>query len=262
MSYTLPTLEEMLKKGMHFGHKDHKWHPSAAPFIHTTRNGVHVIDLQQTAERLKAALEFLEQSAKENKTVLFVGTKKSTKSVLKDNVIENKLPYVSERWLGGTITNFKSIHGLVKKLEQLEAQAQKSDYEEKYNKKERLMFSTEMKRLENMIGGVRELTRIPDVLFITDIRTEKTAIREAQSRNIPVVAILDTNVDPSGIDYPIPANDDSIKSVGCIVELAAQAVLNGKKNAPKVSAPVAEAKDAKSDDKKASEKKEDDAAKN
>ncbi len=244
MSYTLPTLEEMLKKGMHFGHKDHKWHPSAAPYIYTTRNGIHIIDLQQTAERLKVALDFLEKAAKDNKVVLFVGTKKSTKHILRKHVDEKNLPYVSERWLGGTITNFESINGLVKKLEELENQARKPDYEDKYNKKERLMFSVEMKRLEKMVGGIRSLTKIPDVIFVTDVRTEKTAIREAVMKNIPVVAIVDTNVDPSVITYPIPANDDSVKSVDCIVGLATDAVVKGKAQAPKISAP--EKKDGKS----------------
>ncbi len=227
----------MLKKGVHFGHKAHKWHPSAQKFIHTTRNGVHIIDLQQTSDRLKKAIEFMEDSAKNNKVILFVGTKKSTKHVLKKHVLDNDIPYVSERWLGGTITNFASINGLVKKLEKLEEQASKSDYEDKYNKKERLMFSVEMKRLEKMVGGIRKLTSTPDVIFVTDVREEKTAIREAVSRNIPVVAIVDTNVNPDGISYPIPANDDSVKSVDCIVGLLAEAVVNGRAKAPKLSAP-------------------------
>lgn len=229
MKQTLPTLEELLKKGVHFGHKQSKWHPNMEKFIHTSRNGIHIIDLEQTLERLKAALEFLHDASQSGKTVLFVGTKKAIKEMVKTNATERELPYVSERWLGGTITNFSSINGLVKKLEELEKQEAASDYEEKYNKKERHDFSVQQARLTKMIGGIRALKKTPDVLFITDSRVEKTAIREAQMQGIKVVSVVDTNANPEGISYPIPANDDSIRAVEMMLTLAMDATAEGIK---------------------------------
>lgn len=224
----IPSLEDMLKKGVHFGHKVSKWHPNMEQYIYTSRNGVHVLDLQQTQELLKRALDFAKHITQFNKTILFVGTKKAIKQTIKKHATSVNIPYVSERWLGGTITNFKSIKGLVTNLEDLEKQAKKPDYKEKYIKKERLDFSEEMERLEKMIGGIKNLEKIPDVLFVADIRVDKTAVREAQRKEIPIIAIVDSNVNPEGIDYPIPANDDSIKSVELITSLIAAAIKEGQ----------------------------------
>jgi len=241
----LPSLEELLKKGVHFGHKESKWHPNMKPYIYTSRNGIHILDLAKTQGCLSQALEYIKQTAAAGKTVLIIGTKKATKNLVKDIAIKAKTPYVTERWLGGSITNFASIAGLIKKLKSLEDQAKASDYEKKYNKKERLDFSTEMARLEKMIGGIRELEKTPNVLFVTDLRAEKTAVREAQRKGIPVVAIIDTNVDPTGIEFPIPANDDSIKSVELITQLIADSIEEGRKSA---SAKALEDKEAKEED--------------
>lgn len=251
MKQTLPTLEELLKKGVHFGHKQEKWHPRMEQFIYTSRNGIHIIDLEQTLARLKAALEFLYEASQSGKTVLFVGTKKSVKNLVKEHATELELPYVSERWLGGTITNFSSINGLVKKLDHLEKQAAADDYEKKYNKKERLDFSVEQERLKKMIGGIRHLKKVPDVIVTTDRRNEKTAISEAQLRGIKVVSIVDTNVNPEGINYPIPANDDSIKAVDMIIRLAMEATAEGIKarkgdDTPKPAKKKTEKKDEES----------------
>ncbi len=261
MKQTLPTLEELLKKGVHFGHKQSKWHPNMEQFIHTSRNGIHIIDLQQTLDRLKVALEFLYEASKSGKTTLFVGTKKAIKEIVKANAIELDLPYVTERWLGGTITNFSSINGLVKKLDELEKQAAAADYEEKYNKKERHDFSVAQARLIKMIGGIRSLKKIPDILFITDRRIEKTAVREAQMQGVKVVSIVDTNVNPDGIDYPIPSNDDSIKAVEMMVKLAMEATSEGIKarkgedNAPKRETTKSENKPDVSDKEEISKEK-------
>jgi small subunit ribosomal protein S2 len=226
----IPTLEELLKKGVHFGHKEAKWHPNMAPFIYTSRNGVHVLDLQKTQEQIKRAIDFAQAIAAANQVILFVGTKKAVKSITKKHAQSADCPYVTERWLGGTITNFKSIKGLSNKLQDLEKQAKAADYSAKYTKKERLDFSEEMKRLEKMIGGIRHLEKLPDVLFVADVRTDKTAVREAQRKQIPIIALVDSNVDPAGIDYPIAANDDSLKSVELISSLIVEAINEGKKN--------------------------------
>jgi small subunit ribosomal protein S2 len=247
----LPSLEELLQKGVHFGHKESKWHPNMESYIYTSRNGIHILDLVQTQSCLNLALDYIKQTTAAGKIVLMVGTKKATKNLIKEMAIKAKAPYVTERWLGGTITNFASIAGLIKKLKSLEDQAKTSDYEKKYNKKERLDFTTEMTRLEKMIGGIRELAKTPDAIFVTDLRAEKTAVREAGKKNIPIIAIVDTNVDPTGIEYPIPANDDSVKSVELIAQLVATAVTEGRKEVKKEEKEVTNQaeKDTDKDDK-------------
>lgn len=244
----IPSLEDLLKKGVHFGHKESKWHPNMAKYIYTSRNGVHILDLAQTQELLKQAAEFVRDISSQGKHVLVIGTKKSIKGAVKKHTEEVQCPNVTERWLGGTITNFKSIYGLVQKLESLEKQEQDKDYEAKYNKKERLDFTEEMNRLKKMIGGIRMLTNTPDALFVTDVRSDKTAIKEAQRKGIPVIAIVDSNVDPTGIDYPIPANDDSVKSVDLITAIICQAIAAGRKEMK--STPAVKTETSKKDEAK------------
>jgi small subunit ribosomal protein S2 len=227
----IPTLEELLKAGVHFGHKQAKWHPAMEPYIFTSRNGVHIINLEKTQEFLSRALEFVKQSVAAGQEILLVGTRKGIKEKLRQAAVNVGVPFVSERWLGGTITNFGSIHGLVKRLKELEQNQQAADYETKYTKWERLQFTEEMERLEKMVGGIREMNKLPDLIFVLDPRFSHTAVEEARKRGIKLVALVDTNVDPRQIDYPIPANDDSIKSVELTLGLVVQAITAGQKAA-------------------------------
>ncbi len=231
MSVNIPTMEDLLKTGAHFGHKISKWHPNAAPYIYTSRNEIHIIDLVKTIDNLKKAAEFVEDEMSHGKTILFVGTKKSIKSIIKNMAEEAGVPYVNERWLGGTITNFSVIRKLVDKLINLEKQKEDPDYEKKYTKKERLIFDREIEKINEMVGGIRELTKIPDLIYIVDIKEEKTAVKEANKRQIPVVAITDTNTDPTLVDFPVPANDDSIRTVELITSVMVEAVKAGREKA-------------------------------
>lgn len=225
----IPTIEEMLKAGMHFGHRTSKWHPKMEPFIFGNRKGVHIIDLDKTQKKLTEALNFIKQSVSEGKTILFVGTKTQVKKPLKKMAQEAGVPYVAEKWIGGCLTNFFVIKKLIKKYKDLLNKKQTGKLE-KYTKKERLNFDQEIAKLEIRVGGLADLTKIPDALFIWDIKKEKTALTEANKKNVPVIAICDTNVNPERVDYIIPANDDATKGVKLVINLVKEAILEGKKN--------------------------------
>jgi small subunit ribosomal protein S2 len=218
----IPSEKELFKAGVHFGHKTSNWHPKMADFIFGSKNGVHIIDLEKTRTQLEKALKFVNEISKSGKKILFIGTRIQSKNLIKKHAEEKNMPYVSERWLGGTLTNQKTIYGMVKKLKNLEKQAEKEDYEKKFTKKERQVFKIQIEKLKKDIGGIYDMENLPDALFISSARYEKTAIAEANKKNIPIVAICDTNSDPSKITYPIPANDDSIKSLELIISLIAE----------------------------------------
>lgn len=223
----IPTVEEMLKAGMHFGHRTSKWHPKMEPFIFGSRKGVHIVDLRKTQKLLAEALEYLKKQAAEGKVILLVGTKMQVKAVLRKAAEEAGLPFVSERWLGGLLTNFAVIRNLSKKYKDL-LEKKASGKLEKYTKKEQLDFDREIAKLETNIGGVANLTKTPDVIFIWDIKKEKTAFTEAMKKKIPVVAVCDTNVNPDGAKYIIPANDDASKGIKLVMNLVKEAVEEGK----------------------------------
>lgn len=224
---TLPTLEEMLATGMHFGHRASRWHPSMAPYIIAERNNVHILDLDQTRAKLETALEFIRNLVAKGGVLLFVGTKEQAKVLTREKAESVGMPVVFERWLGGTITNFSVIHQLIKRLKDLKGQRERGELA-KYTKKEQLEFSREIEELEAKVGGIAALDKLPDALFVIDIKNESTAIREAKRKKIPVVGICDSNSDPTGIDYVIPANDDAVKSIEMITGLVAEAVQEGK----------------------------------
>lgn len=232
----IPQLTEMLKSGVHFGHKTSKWHPNMAPYIFTTKQDVHIIDLEKTAKKLEEAMNYVKELASENKTILFVGTKHQASAIVEKYAKECGMPFVSQRWLGGTLTNFKTISSVARKLTKLKQQNETGELK-KYTKKEQLEFTREIERLETIVGGIETLFKAPDAVFIVDLKEEKTALREAQLMKIPVVAMCDTNVDPRKTLYPVPANDDAVKSIELIVSSIASAVSEGRKN-PKVVAPV------------------------
>lgn len=230
----IPTLEEMLKAGMHFGHRTSKWHPKMKPFIFTSRKGVHIIDLAKTQKQLVKALDFIKQSNKEGKVILFVGTKTQVKQPLKKMAQEAGVPYVAERWLGGCLTNFPIIKKSIRKYQDLleKKQAGKLD---KYTKKEQLDFDREIGRLEINLGGLVDLTKIPDAVFIWDIKHEKTALQEAKKTGIKIIAVCDTNVNPTGIDYVIPANDDASKAVKLVLNTVKEAIEEGRSEKDKIN---------------------------
>lgn len=237
----IPSLLEMLKAGVHFGHRSSKRHPKMTPYIFAEKNGVHIINLEKTQQKLSQVLVFVGETAAQGGTILFVGTKQQAKELVKNKATECGMPYVIERWIGGTLTNFKVIKKLFSKLEDLEKK-QKA-VAGKYTKKEKLVFSREAKKLNVLIGGIRELKEIPQAIFVLDVKQEKTAVREAQRKKIPIIAICDTNVNPQGIDYPIPANDDAIKSLIMITGLVAEAIKSNKQSAGETSPVVSVTKE-------------------
>lgn len=212
----LPGLDEMLKKGVHFGHRTSRWNPKMGPFIFTSRKNVHVLDLEKSREKLGEALEYLYQLKQQKKTILFVGTKVSAKELVKETAEKLKMPYVNERWLGGTLTNFPVIAKRLEHYRDLEAKI-KGEELGKYTKKERHDFRVELQRLNLRFGGIKQMTQLPDVLFVVDTAKEKLAVKEARMQGIPIVGICDTNADPSLIDYPIPSNDDAISALKLIL---------------------------------------------
>ena len=226
----IPELIEMLKSGVHFGHQSSKRHPKMSPYIYTVRNQVHIIDLEQTAQKLKEALDFITKTAAAGGAVLFVSSKRQAKTVIEKYAKECAMPYINSRWLGGTLTNFGNIIKLTKKLKELEKK-QDSGELEKYTKKEQLEFQREITRLKDLVGGIKEMVKVPEALFVVDIRKEKTAVKEAGKKGIPIVAMVDTNVNPEKIKYPIPANDDATKSIEMITGLVAEAVKEGQNKA-------------------------------
>lgn len=223
------TLKELLEAGVHFGHQTQRWNPKMKPFIHSTRGGIYIIDLEQTQRRLSEAEKFVEQATANGGTVLFVGTKRQSKAIVKNEAAAVGMPYVSERWLGGMLTNFKTIRQQVTRLKKLEAGLESGELAAKYNKKELLGITNEVERLNRVFGGVKQLDRLPAAVVVVDVPGEQIAIAEATKLGIPVVALVDTNADPDLIDYPIPANDDAIKSVALLTHVLAEAAAAGAK---------------------------------
>ena len=219
----IPELLEMLKCGVHFGHQKSKKYPKMDEFIHSTRNNVSIIDLEKTAEKLKEALNFINKTVSAGGTVLFVSSKKQAKELVKKYAKEYNIPYIVSRWLGGTFTNFNNIIKLTKKLKSLEEKV-KSGELEKYTKKEQLDFNNEITRLNELVGGIKDLTKIPEAVFIIDCKKDRTAVTEANKKNIPIIAFVDTNDNPEKVQYPIPANNDAVKSIDIITKLVAETV--------------------------------------
>ncbi|PIS42978.1 MAG: 30S ribosomal protein S2 [Candidatus Kerfeldbacteria bacterium CG08_land_8_20_14_0_20_40_16] len=221
------TLLDLLKNGVHFGHQKSHRHPKMEPNIFTVRNGVHIINLEKTLEKLIEALEFIRKTAQEGGQLLFLGTKRQAKEIIKKHAQSCGMPYLTERWLGGLFTNFTNVSRLQKKLKKFEEEKQSGELE-KYTKKERSKFEKEIEKLDRLVGGIKEMHSLPNAIFVVDIREEKTAIREASKKNVPIVAMVDTNTNPDPINYVIPANDDATKSIEFITGLVAEAVNEGK----------------------------------
>ena len=221
-------IKQLLEAGVHFGHKTSRWHPKMAPYIHSKRQDAHIIDLTKTVEGLEKALPFLTATAAAGKPILFVATKKHSKDAVRQVAEELGQPYVTERWLGGTLTNVATVSAQVKKLKDLERNMASGAFEKKYNKLELQRFQEEIDELTKKYGGVKDLSGKPGALFLIDVIGDTNAIKEAKNLGVPVVAVVDTNANPSEIDYVIPGNDDAIKGVSLILDYVAQAIAAGK----------------------------------
>ncbi len=223
------SMEKMLKNGVHFGHTKSKCHPKMKDFVFTTRNNINIIDLSLSLELLKETLSFLEKISASNKKILFVATKKQAERYAKQIAEYTDNPYVIDRWLGGTLTNFKNIRKRVKYMAQLDSHFEKGELS-RYTKLEQLKKSEELEKLKKRMGGIEKMVTLPAVVFVTDINADKIAIKEAQALGIPVVAFADTNTNPEEVDYPIPANDDALLSLEYIFANVAKVLKNNKKN--------------------------------
>ncbi len=220
-------MKALLESGVHFGHRTHKWHPAMKPYIFTERNSIHIIDLQKTVKALEHAYNLVRDTSADGGNVLFVGTKRQAQETIQEEATRSGMPYVTARWLGGMLTNWRTIQQRINELERLERMRDKGDFE-RITKKEALILSRRIERLEMLLGGIRQMTGLPNLLFVVDIRREETAIHEANLLNIPVIAMVDTNCDPRNVDYVIPSNDDAIRAIKLLVSKIADAALEGK----------------------------------
>lgn len=223
------TMRELLDAGVHFGHQTRRWNPKMKRFIFTDRNGIYIIDLQQTLTYIDKAFEFVKETVAHGGTILFVGTKKQAQEAVKNEAERVGMPYVNHRWLGGMLTNFQTVSKSLSRMKELQAMDAAENGYEGRTKKEILMLTRERTKLERVLGGIADMSKIPSALWIIDTNKEHIAVSEAQKLNIPVVAILDTNCDPDVVDYPIPGNDDAIRSTGLLSRLISTAVAEGKK---------------------------------
>ncbi len=221
------SMKQLLEAGVHFGHQTRRWNPKMAEYIFTERNGIYIIDLQKTVKKVEEAYSFVKEVAAEGGELLFVGTKKQAQDSIRDEAQRSGQYYVSERWPGGMLTNFKTIRKSIQRLKQIEKMGEDGTFD-LLPKKEVLKLKHEQEILEKNYGGIKEMDRLPAAMFVVDPKKEKIAIAEARNLGIPVVAIVDTNCDPDEIDYPIPGNDDAIRAVKLIAETMASAVLEGK----------------------------------
>jgi len=233
----IPSLLEMLKAGVHFGHQKSKWHPKMRDYIYTVRHDIHILDLEKTSKQLEQAFKVLQLVAANGGTVLFVSLKKQANEVVRQAALSTGMPYIVERWLGGVFTNFPVISKLISRLEKLE-QEKVSGAWEKYSKKEQLERERDFNKLEATVSGIRTMKRLPQAIFLVGTREGKNAIREAHKVKVPVIALVDTNTNPTLVDYVIPANDDALNSIKLLVNLAAEAIIDGKAEALKNSVPA------------------------
>ena len=220
-------MKQLLEAGVHFGHQTRRWDPRMAEYIFQARNGIHIIDLQKTSKKIDEAYAFVREQVEAGKNVLFVGTKKQAQECMKEAAITCGMFYIDQRWLGGMLTNFKTIRTRVERLKKLEAMEQDGTFEV-LPKKEVILLKKEMAKLETNLGGIKDMEELPGVIFIVDSKKEEIAIKEANKLNIPVVGLVDTNCSPENIDYVIPGNDDAIRSVKLIAQVIANAVIEGK----------------------------------
>ena len=223
------TMREMLEAGVHFGHQTRFWNPKMAPYIYGHRNKIHIINLEKTLPKFQEAMKFIRQLSSKRGTILMVGTKRQAREVIAVEAQRANVPYVDQRWLGGMMTNFKTVKGSLKNLKDMQAQVEAGT--QPAIKKEALMFQRDLTKLEKNIGGIQNMSALPDAIFVIDVGFHKIAIAEANKLGIPVIGVVDTNHSPEGVDYIIPGNDDSAKAVALYAKAVADAVLEGRANA-------------------------------
>ena len=233
------SMKQLLEAGVHFGHQTRRWNPKMAPYIFTERNGIYIIDLQKTVRKLDEAYNFVKSVAENGDTVLFVGTKKQAGDSVKEEAVRAGVHYVNARWLGGMMTNFKTIQRRIKRLEQLHQMEEDGTFN-LLPKKEVVKLQLEIEKLEKYLGGIKTMKKLPGALFVVDPRKEKIAVAEARKLGIPIVAIVDTNCDPDDVDYVIPGNDDAIRAVKLIAGAMADAVLEGRQGEQEAAEAAAE----------------------
>ncbi len=221
------SMKALLESGVHFGHRTNKWDPRMKPFIFTERNGIHIIDLQQTVKSLNAAYNLVRDTVTNGGTVMFIGTKRQAQETIREEAIRCGMPYVVERWMGGMITNWSTIYNRILELERLEKLRDSGEIN-RLTKKEGLLIQRDITRLESRLSGLRQMKKVPDLVFIIDVMREATAVHEANIKEIPVIALVDTNCDPTTVDYIIPSNDDAIRAIKLLVAKIADAVIEGK----------------------------------
>lgn len=242
------TMRELLDAGVHFGHQTRRWNPKMRRFILTDRNGIYIIDLQQTLTYIDEAFEFVKETVAHGGTILFVGTKKQAQEAVQNEAERVGMPYVNHRWLGGMLTNFQTVSKRLHRMKELQAMDAAEDGYEGRTKKEVLMLTRERTKLERVLGGIAEMTKVPSALWIVDTNKEHIAVNEAHKLNIPVVAILDTNCDPDDVNFPVPGNDDAIRSTALLTRIISTAVEEGKK--AREERTLAAARDAAGDSEK------------
>ena len=221
------SIEDLLRAGAHFGHLTSRWNPKMAPYIFMQRNGIHILDLKQSQQLLDEAADAAARFASKGRNILFVGTKKQAQNVVKEEAERAGMPYAVDRWLGGMLTNFATIRGSLRRMETLRREDADGTAAQ-LKKKERLMRSRELEKLERVLGGIADMGKLPGALFVVDVKREHIAVDEARKLNIPVIALVDSNVDPDLVDFPIPANDDAMKSVALFTRVIADAIIEGR----------------------------------
>ncbi len=231
------SMKQLLEAGVHFGHQTRRWNPKMKEYIFTERNGIYIIDLQKTVKKIEEAYNFVRSVAENNQSVLFVGTKKQAQESIEQEAKRCDMYYVNQRWLGGMLTNFKTIQGRIARLRQIETMEANGDFE-LLPKKEVIQLRGEQEKLIKNLGGIKEMKKLPSALFVVDPRKEHIAIAEARTLKIPIVAIIDTNCDPDEIDYPIPGNDDAIRAVKLITAKIADAVIEGRQGEQMTDVPA------------------------
>ncbi|MGN1298782.1 MAG: 30S ribosomal protein S2 [Candidatus Scatovivens sp.] len=220
-------MKQLLEAGVHFGHQTRRWDPKMAEYIFQARNGIHIIDLQKTSKKLDEAYNFVKEQSEEGKTILFVGTKKQAQECVKEAAEKCNMFYIDQRWLGGMLTNFNTIQGRIQRLKKLEAMQEDGTFD-LLPKKEVIELKKEIEKLEKNLGGIKEMDKIPDLMFVVDPKKERIAVLEAKKLGIPIVGLIDTNCNPEDVDYPIPGNDDAIRAVKLITDVMANAVIEGR----------------------------------
>jgi small subunit ribosomal protein S2 len=222
------TLLDLLKNGAHFGHTTSRWNPKMKPYIYAARNGIHILDLEQTKTALDKVLAYVKDLSSKGSTLLFVGTKKQTRDIVKAAASACGMPYVNVRWLGGTFTNFRTIQKTIRKMEKLENMKATGELEKNYTKKERLMIEREIEKLKKLFEGIQNMKRLPEAIFATDVKYEDIAVTEAQKSKVKIIGLVDTNCNPDNIDFVIPCNDDATKTTTLILNSISEAVSEGR----------------------------------